>query len=54
MGGHTITAKTHGCPDKKFRNGLHVGADGHVITKISRIYSLPFFLTHGSPLRALI
>ena len=25
--------------------------DGHVITKISRIYRLPFFLTHSAPLR---
>ena len=27
-----------------------VRSDGHVITKISRIHRLPFFLTHGAPL----
>ena len=37
--------------------GLHVGVDGrmtdgNVITKISRIYRLPFFLTHGAQLGA--
>ena len=37
--------------------GLHVGVDrrmtdGNVITKICRIYGLPFFLTHGALLRA--
>ena len=26
---------------------------GHVITKFSRMGSLPHFLTHGAPLRAL-
>ena len=26
---------------------------GHVITKFSRMGSLPYFLTHGAPLRAL-
>ena len=33
-----------------FEIGLHVGggrSDGHVMTKISRIYWFPFFLTHG-------
>ena len=28
-------------------------SDGHVITKISRVYSLPYFLTYGAPLRML-
>ena len=27
--------------------------DGHVIAKFSRIFWLPFFLTHGAPLREL-
>ena len=27
--------------------------NGHMITKISEIYRLPFFLTHGAPLRTL-
>ena len=26
--------------------------DGHMITKISEIYRLPFFLAHGAPPRA--
>ena len=41
-----------------FDISLHVGGgrtdertDGHVSTKFSRIYGLPFFLTHGAPLR---
>ena len=28
--------------------------DGYVVTKISRILKLPFFLTRGAPLRVLI
>ena len=28
-------------------------SDGHVITKISRVYSLPYFLTYGAPLHML-
>ena len=27
--------------------------DGHAFTKISRIYSLPFFLTHGASLKPI-
>ena len=30
-----------------------VRTDGHVSTTFSRIYRLPFFLTHGAPLRWL-
>ena len=29
------------------------GVYGHAITKFSRMGSLPYFLTHGVPLRAL-
>ena len=32
--------------------GTYGHTDGHVITKISRICKLPYFLTHGTPLRA--
>ena len=34
--------------------GVDGRTDGHVITKISRIFWLPFFLTHGAPLRDLL
>ena len=33
--------------------GVDGRTDGHVITKISRIFWLPFLLTHGAPLREL-
>ena len=40
-----------------FDIGLHLAVDGptdgHVIAKISRIYRLPFFRTHSSPLALL-
>ena len=31
--------------------GVHGCTDGHTFTKISRIYSLLFFLTHGALLK---
>ena len=50
-------AKNRRCESSRVTSPLHVGADvrsdGHVITKISRIYRLPFFLTHGSPLKMM-
>ena len=40
-----------------FDIGLNLGVDGptdgHVIAKMSRIYRLPFLLTHSSPLALL-
>ena len=57
------TTKMHGCLDEKFHDDLRPTygrtdgrtdgkLNGQVITKISRIYTLPFFLTHGTPLCA--
>lgn len=53
-----FTAKTHGCLNGKFHTGSHAGTNGRLdvvtlITKISSIYRLPFFLTNGAPLRVL-
>ena len=31
--------------------GVDGCTDGHAFTKISRIYSVPFFLTHGASLK---
>ena len=52
-----FTAKTRERLDEKFLQRLTCSggrtvarSDGHVITKISHIRRLPFFVTYGAPL----